>query len=58
MSEFFDFIGDYTPAIVWLFLWACAFPFRLAFLLVLPRNAVRRYNFANPVYDFFAFDRG
>jgi hypothetical protein len=58
MSEFFDFIGDYTPVIVWWFVWACIAPIRLGLLIALPFNADRRYNWAYPVYQFLAFDRG
>ena len=57
MSDFFDFIGDYTPMIVWLFLWACAAPIRVLLLLILPRNAFKGYNFANTAYEFLAFER-
>ena len=58
MSDFFDWIGDFTPTFLWLVFWVCAAPIRLAFMLVLPRNAEMRYHALYPVYDFFAFDRG
>ena len=57
MSDFFEWIGEFTPAIIWFMLWASAFPIRVMCMLVLPRNAENRYHMLHPVYDFFAFYR-
>jgi hypothetical protein len=57
MSDFFESIGDYTPTILWMFMWLCAAPIRLLCMLVLPRNADDPYNWSHPVYQFFAFER-
>lgn len=57
MSDIFDMMGDVTPTFIWLILWVCIAPIRLAFMLILPRNADQYYHWANPVYDFFAFER-
>lgn len=58
MSDFFDWIGEITPTLLWLVIWACVAPIRLTFMLCLPRNADKRYHWAYPVYEFFAFERG
>lgn len=57
MSTFFDWIGEVTPLLVWFFLWACIAPIRIALLLILPKNAERRYHWANSTYNFLAFER-
>jgi hypothetical protein len=58
MSEFFEWAEDYVPAILWIVIWLAFLPFRLMFLLVLPKGSEKRYHALNPVFEFFAFDRG
>lgn len=57
MSEFFDWLGDFTPTIIYFVLWALFAPFRFAVMLALPRNSERRYHLCNGVFEFFAFER-
>ena len=56
MSDFIDWIGDFTPTAILLVLWGLLFPIRLAFLLVIPYGAQKRYHPLNPVFEFFAFE--
>ena len=57
MSEFFDWLGNFTPTIIYFVLWVALAPIRFAVMLVLPRNAERRYHALNGVFEFFAFER-
>ena len=57
MSDFFEWIGAIVPLFLWLILWACAAPVRLALMLCLPYGAKDYGHWAFPVYDFLAFDR-
>lgn len=56
MSEFFDWITDFAPAVVFLIIWGLLFPIRIAVLLVLPYGAKKGYHALNPVYEIFAFE--
>lgn len=56
MADFFDWLGNFTPTIIYFILWALVAPLRLAVMLVLPRNAERRYHALNEVFEFFAFE--
>lgn len=58
MSGFFEWAGDYTPAILWIVIWLVCFPLRILFLLVLPKGSEKRYHPLNSVFQFFAFERG
>ena len=57
MTNFFDWIGEGLPLLLWLILWVCAAPIRVAFMLCLPYGANHYRHWANPVYEFFAFER-
>jgi len=56
MSNFFNWLSDYVPSIVWIIVWMITLPVRLLVLLVLPLSAWRGSHFFNPVYEFFAFE--
>ena len=56
MSEFFDWITDFTPALVYILIWGLLFPIRITVLLVLPHGAKKGYHALNPIYEFFAFE--
>ena len=56
MSDFFDWIGDFTPSVIVLILWGLLLPIRLSVLLCIPYGARKRYHTLNPVYEFCAFE--
>jgi hypothetical protein len=56
MSDFFEWVGDYLPAILYFVVWVVCVPFRFLFLFVLPKGAEKRYHPLNPVFQFFAFE--
>jgi len=57
MSDFFNWLGDYCPIILWGIVWVAVLPMRLFLLVLLPKNAGTYGHSARPLYDFLAFER-
>ena len=57
MSNIFDFIANALPGFLYYPLWLVFAVVRVFFLLALPPNAKYRMHWANPAYDFLAFEK-
>lgn len=57
MSDFFKWLGDWCPAILWGAIWICVLPMRFLLLLLLPKNSGDWHHPIHPVYQFLAFER-
>lgn len=57
MSSFFDYIEDYFPAFMTLFLWVCFFPMRVFILGLLPAGSSSRWHPLFKIHKFFDFNR-
>ena len=57
MSDFFKWLGDYLPVILWGAIWIVMAPVRLFLLILLPFNSDDRYHPMHPLYQFLAFER-
>ena len=57
MSDFFKWLGDWCPTILWGAIWISVLPMRLILLVLLPKNANDWHHPAHPLYQYLAFER-
>ena len=57
MSDFFKWLGDYVPVILWGAIWVSVLPMRLFLLVLLPKNSENFYHPMHNLYQFLAFER-
>ena len=57
MSDFFKWLGDWCPVILWGAIWISVLPMRLFLLVLLPKNAGDWGHTMRPLYQFLAFER-
>lgn len=58
MSDFFKWLEDYCPAILWGAIWICFLPIRFSLLALLPKGSERWSHKLHSLYQFLAFERG
>lgn len=57
MSDFFKWLGDFCPLVLWGVIWISVLPMRLLLLVLLPKNASDWHHPAHPLYQYLAFER-
>jgi len=57
MSDFFKWLGDWLPFILWCVVWASVFPMRFVLLALLPPNSKEWHHPMNSLFQFLAFER-
>ena len=55
MTEFFESLEDYLPAIFWFTVWGLVAPFRLLICLLMPLGSSYRSHRLHRAFTFFAF---
>lgn len=57
MSDFFKWLGDWCPLVLWCLVWAAVFPMRFLLLILLPKNAKDWHHPMHRLYQALAFER-
>ncbi len=57
MSDFFKWLGDFCPLVLWWVIWVLVLPMRFFLLVLMPANAGNWGHPMRTLYQFLAFER-